>query len=157
MGFIDFILQALNVTYDNSVTGLGTGDVQSALDSVSSTVASGPAGLSVSSTNSYSTTSTTFTPLTGMTITPTKTGNYAISFSGQFAGTADYQAAIYNNGVQVPSSIRQATGTAGSHTFIIATNDKIAWTTGPITIQVLSVSGNTLTVTGRNMTAIKVA
>lgn len=34
MGFIDFILQALNVTYDNSVTTLGAGDVQSAIDAL---------------------------------------------------------------------------------------------------------------------------
>lgn len=36
MGFIDFILQALNVTYDNSVTALGTGTVQSAIDALAS-------------------------------------------------------------------------------------------------------------------------
>ena len=156
MGYIDD-KTANNVAYDNSLTGLGTGDLQSALDALTTSTALGPAGLSISNSTSTSTTSLTFTPLNAMTISPTKSGNYSVFFTGQFNGVGDFQVAIYNNGVQVASSIRQAAGPTGTHNFIMSTSDKIAWTTGPISIQVLSVTGNTLTITGRNMTAIKVA
>lgn len=155
MGFIDFILQALNVTYDNSVTGLGSGDVQSALDNVASVVATGPAGLSISSGVSASINSATPALLGAMTLTPTKSGNYAVIFTGQFQTVSDTTISVYANGTQVASSVRTGNGPAGNHNFILTTSEKVSIVAGQ-NIQIFWSSASSSVCLGRNMTAIKV-
>lgn len=154
MGFIDFILQALDVTYDNSVTGLGSGDVQSALDNVASVVATGPAGLSISSGVSASINSATPALLGAMTLTPTKSGNYAVIFTGQFQTVSDTTISVYANGVQVASSVRTGNG-VGNHNFILTTSEKVGIVAGQ-NIQIFWSSASSSVCLGRNMTAIKV-
>ena len=153
---------ASNVFYNKTTSGLGNGDVQSALDSVASTVASGPAGLAVSANISTATSSTTAAALNAMTLSPTQAGNYAVNFTGQFNSTNDCQIWVYvgataAGATQYPNSLRQASGPAGGHNFSMATGEKVTVTSGQsIFIFWASASGSTVTCTGRNMSAIKV-
>ena len=154
MGYIDD-KTANNVAYDNTATGLGTGDVQSALDNVASVVATGPAGLSISSNVTTSNNSTTFTLMSGMTLTPTKGGNYAVIFTAQFQTVSDTTITVYANNVQVVSSVRTGNGPAGNHNFILTTSEKVTILANQ-NIQIFWSSAGSSTCLGRNMTAIKV-
>ena len=154
MGYIDDTT-ATNVAYDNTATGLGSGDVQSALDNVASVVATGPAGLSISSNVPSSISSTTPALLNGMTLTPPKGGNYAVIFTAQLQTTSDTTVAVYANNVQVPSSVRTGNGPAGNHNFILCTSEKVSILANQ-NIQIFWSSAGSSACLGRNMTAIKV-
>lgn len=155
MGYLDYIPQAINVTYNNATTGIGTGDVQSALDSVSTIVATGPAGLSISSNVSTAISSTTLALMNGMTLSPTTIGNYAVIFTGQFTSVNDTTIQVFVNGVAFQSSIRAAAGSTGTHSFIMSLSDKVTVTAGQAIQIYWATSGNS-TCLGRNVTAIKV-
>lgn len=155
MGYLDYIPQAVNVTYNNALTGIGSGDVQSALDAVNTIVATGPSGLSVSANVSTATSSTTLALMNGMTLSPTTVGNYAVIFTGQFVSVSDTTIQVFVNGVAYPSSARMANGSPGTHSFIMSLSEKVTVTAGQ-SIQIYWSSTNSSTCAGRNMTAIKV-
>ena len=150
---------ASSVPYDNSVSGLGTGDTQSAIDALKTQTQLGSAGFSTSIATTTSTNSTTYAQLNSMTLTPTISGNWAVVFTGQFnASSGDVAVCVFSNGVQQTASERICAGqSGGSHNFIVSTSEKVNVTAGQvIEIQWRSGSGGTFTCTGRNMTIIKV-
>lgn len=145
---------ASSVPYDNSVSGVSETDTQAVIDYILSQVTSGPAGLATSSSTRSAISTTTPTAMNGMVITPVTPGNYAVSFTGQFTGTTNVQIWIYVGTTQYPNSLRTQTGPAGSHNFVMATGEKVTVTSGQ-SIYVYWAS-TSCTVTGRNISAIKV-
>lgn len=149
---------AKSVPYDNSSTGLGTGDVQSAIDSLNSTVNSGAFNLTASATSSTSTSSNSYTTLNSMSLTPTVGGNYLVIFTAQYnavSGTGIFTS-LFLNGVQSVVTERITQGPAGNHNLIMTTHSIINVPANQTVDVRWKVDGNSVTSTGRVLTLVKV-
>lgn len=99
---------ASSVPYDNTTSGYGTGDVQTAIDAIAVAIAGGVVNYKITSSVVFTTTSTTDVVITGFTVTPVS-GTYAVWFNAaSFVTKTPYTHnwSIYRAGVKVTDSAR---------------------------------------------------
>jgi hypothetical protein len=114
---------AASVPYDNTTSGYGTGDVQTAIDALAVALAGGIANYNVVSSTAFATSANSDTIITGMTVTPLS-GTYAIWYNAENTGSGSGQSlyvTIYKAGVAVSDSLRKSASPAGTHEFTTVT------------------------------------
>jgi hypothetical protein len=122
LGYVDDY-DASNVAFNTSPSGLGTGDVQSAINALAASVAGGIQNYNIISSTPFASSAMVDTLITGMTITPVS-GTYAVMYNAENTGSgsgASLNCIIYKAGTLIADSLRKAASPAGTHEFTSAT------------------------------------
>ena len=148
---------ASSVPYDNSVSGYGTGDVQTALDGLANALAGGIQNYNLISSTSFSTTANGDTLITGFSLTPAS-GTYAVLYNAENQAGGSGQSlycTIYKAGVAIADSLRKAASPAGTHEFSNSTQT-VSQFNGSQTCDVrINPNGQTVTTFQRSLLLIR--
>jgi hypothetical protein len=148
---------ASSTPYDNTTSGLGTGDVQSALDAISNLVASGIISYNIISSTTFSTSASVDTLITGMTVVPVA-GTYSIWYNAANSSTGSGQqldCTIYNGATAIADSLRSNLSTAGTHIFQNSTQTISQFNgTNACSVKV-DANGNSMTIGFRSLLLIR--
>jgi hypothetical protein len=116
MGYVDND-DASNTSYNNVASGLGTGDVQSAIDALASSVSVGLKNYNVVTVVPFMSSAAVDTPVTGFSVTPVS-GTYALFASVQSTaggGGQSLDLSIGKAGTVIADSKRTIVSPSGLH------------------------------------------
>ncbi len=148
---------ASSVPYDNSVSGLAFGDVQSVIDYLTAAAASGIQNYNIISSTAFASTANVDTFVTGITVTPAS-GTYAILLNASSTGTGSGQqmdCSIFKGGTLIADSKRSVVTPAGSHIVILSTLTVTSFNGSQACQMYVNPNGSSQTVNQRSMLLIK--
>lgn len=148
---------ASSVPYDNTTSGYGTGDTQSAIDALAVALAGGIVNYNVISSTNFSSSAAADTLITGMTVTPAA-GTYAVFFNAENTAAGSGAAlwvTVYKAGSAIADSLRKAASPAGTHEFSTSTQTIVQFN-GSQTCDIrINPNGNSMTVNQRSLLLIR--
>lgn len=148
---------ASSVPYDNTASGYGTGDVQSAIDAVAAAIASGILNYDIVSSSVFTTTSSTDVDIPSYTVTP-QSGTYAVFHSANITQSTNNSIAdctIYKGGVAVSDSNRKTQGSSSNWRGIQSSTSITNFNGSQACNIRVSISSGTLTINGRSLLLIR--
>jgi hypothetical protein len=155
--YVSSTIVAASLPYDNSVTGFGTGDIQSAFDSLVNLTAGGLKNYTSVSSTTFSSSANANTAITGFSVTP-DSGTYACFCSVQTTGTgsgATYSLSIGQGGTVIADSIRTGAVPAGAHVSSLSTLTIAQFNGSQVAQGFINPNGSSLTISNRSLLLIR--